>query len=87
MKGIYYKGLNLFTLRQISSKINTMVVSMTIICLMLFVTICTLSTAISLKESLTKDIETLTPVDIQLGKKTNLPKNKLIIQKLALKIA
>lgn len=77
MKGIYYKGLNSFTLRQISSKINTMVVSMTIICLMLFVTICTLSTAISLKESLTKDIETLTPVDIQLGKKTNLSDSEI----------
>ena len=36
MKNTYYKGLNSFTLRQFSSKINTMAFSMTVICLMLF---------------------------------------------------
>ncbi len=40
MKNFYYKGLNSFTLRQFSSKINTTVFSTTIICLMLFITIC-----------------------------------------------
>jgi putative ABC transport system permease protein len=40
-KNAYYRGLNSFTFRQISSKVNTMVFSMTVICLMLFVTICT----------------------------------------------
>ena len=44
-KGIYHRGLNSFTFRQISSKVNTTVASMTVICLMLFVTICTLSTS------------------------------------------
>ena len=34
MKNLYVKGLNTFTLRQVSSKINTTVFSMTIICLM-----------------------------------------------------
>ena len=37
MKGLYYKGLNSFTLRQVSSKINTTVFSSTIICLMLLI--------------------------------------------------
>ena len=45
IKKIYYKGLNSFTLRQFSSKINTTVFSTTIICLMLFITICVLSSA------------------------------------------
>ena len=45
MKNVYYKGLNSFILRQFSSKINTTVFSMTIICLMLFFTICILSSA------------------------------------------
>ena len=45
LKKVYYKGLNSFTLRQFSSKINTTVFSTTIICLMLFITICVLSTA------------------------------------------
>jgi len=46
MKNFYYKGLNSFTLRQFSSKINTTVFSTTIICLMLFMTISILSSAL-----------------------------------------
>ena len=49
MKNTYYKGLNSFTIRQFSSKINTMTFSMTIICVMLFITICVLSSAMSMK--------------------------------------
>ena len=52
LKGIYYRGLGSFTFRQLSSKVNTMVFSMTVICLMLFVTICTLSAAFFIKRSL-----------------------------------
>ena len=68
MKNVYYKGLNSFTLRQFSSKINTTVFSMTIICLMLFFTICVLSGAISIRNSMTSNLKTLAPVDIQLDK-------------------
>ena len=50
MKSFYYKGLNSFTLRQFSSKINTTVFSTTIICLMLFVTICLLSSCLTMKK-------------------------------------
>ncbi len=71
LKNIYYKGLNSFIVRQISSKINTMVFSMTIICLMLFVTICVLSTSLSLKNSMTKNLKELTPMDIQFTKPVN----------------
>ena len=67
MKKLYVKGLNTFTLRQVSSKINTTVFSMTIICLMLFVTICVLSSALSLKASMTANLEELAPADIQLS--------------------
>ena len=41
-KNHYFKNLNSFTVKQISSKINTTVFSTTIICLMLFLTICIL---------------------------------------------
>ena len=68
VKNLYYKGLNSFVLRQISSKINTTVMSMSVICLMLFVTICVLSSALSLKNSMTQNLLTLVPVDIQLVK-------------------
>ena len=72
MKNIYYKGLNSFTLRQFSSKINTMTFSMTIICLMLFITICVLSSAMSMKISMTNNLKKLAPADVQIGKFINL---------------
>ena len=75
MKNVYYKGLNSFILRQFSSKINTTVFSMTIICLMLFFTICILSSAISIRNSMTSNLEQMAPVDIQLNKKMDLPVN------------
>lgn len=72
LKNIYYKGLNSFIVRQISSKINTMVFSMTIICLMLFVTICVLSSSLSLKNSMTKNLKELVPMDIEFTKPVNI---------------
>ncbi len=66
MKNVYHKGLNAFTFRQISSKINTMVFSMTVICLMLFVTICTLSAAFSLRNTMNSNIRELCPADINI---------------------
>ena len=71
---VYYKGLNSFILRQISSKINTTVFSMTVICLMLFVTICVLSSSLSIKNSMTANLQELAPADIELTKKRNIPK-------------
>ena len=63
IKGFYYKGLNSFTLRQFSSKINTTVFSTTIICLMLFITICLLSACLTMKNSMNANIRELAPVD------------------------
>ena len=63
-KKLYYKELNCFTFRQIGSRINTMVVSASIICLMLFVTICTLSAAFSMKNSLDDNIGKYSPADL-----------------------
>ena len=65
-KNFYYKGLNSFTLRQISSKVNTMVFSVTIICLMLFITICILSSSLSIKNSLNKNLKYYAPRDVEL---------------------
>ena len=63
LKKYYYKGLNSFTLRQFSSKINTTVFSTTIICLMLFVTICLLSSCFTMKNSMNANIKELAPAD------------------------
>lgn len=74
-KGLYLKDSNIFVLRQIHNRINTTVVSMTIICLLLFMTITVLSTALSLNRVLTQDLEEMTPVDLNLYKTANLPDN------------
>ena len=55
-KNIYLKKLNIFVARQISSKVNTNFVSMTVISLMLFITIVLLSTGLSFKSALEKGI-------------------------------
>ena len=82
-KKFYFKDLNSFILRQMSSKINTTVMSMTVICLMLFVTICVLSSALSIKNSMTYNLTTLVPMDVQIIKKVNLKDtNKYSIEKI-----
>lgn len=68
MKKTYYKGINSFVTKQLSSKINTTVVSTTVICLMLFITICIFSTAISLKDSMNEKIASMPNVDIEIQK-------------------
>ena len=75
-KSIYLKGTNMFVLRQIHNKINTTVISISIICLMLFMTITALSSSLALKNSMQKDIEAMTPVDINLYKTANLDNSK-----------
>ncbi|WP_195428246.1 FtsX-like permease family protein [Clostridium sp. D46t1_190503_E9] len=60
-KKAYFKELNIFVLRQISSKVNTNFVSMTIISLMLFLTITTLSTGLSFKNALESSLKDTTP--------------------------
>ncbi len=72
-KNIYLKNLNIFVLRQTNSKINTTVFSMSIICLLLFFTICIFSSAMSLNNSLTAQLKTLNPADITITKQYNLP--------------
>lgn len=68
IKSVYYKGVNSFVLRQFCSKINTTVFSTTVICIMLFITISVLSSALSMKDSLSKDLDSMCPVDVQLAK-------------------
>ena len=73
MKSTYLKGTNMFVLRQLNNKINTTVVSMSVICLMLFMTITILSSSLSLRENLQKDVIEMTKADINLYKTANLP--------------
>ncbi|MGL4737521.1 MAG: FtsX-like permease family protein, partial [Cellulosilyticaceae bacterium] len=63
-KKLYFNELNMFIFRQINSKINTTYVSMTFVCLMLAVTIVTLSSGIAMNQSMTNQLEKLTPYDV-----------------------
>ena len=63
----------MFVLRQINNKINTTVISMSVICLMLFMTITVLSSSLSLRNTMQSEITEVTPVDINLYKTANLP--------------
>lgn len=74
IKKFYYKGLNSFTLRQFSSKINTTVFSTTIICLMLFITICLLSACLTMKNSMNANIRELAPADFEFTINMNMDK-------------
>ena len=65
---IYMKNLNMFVVKQIDSKINSTVFSMSIICLLLFFTICIFSSAISLNNSMTSQLEENTPCDVIIRK-------------------
>lgn len=73
MRQTYLKGTNMFVLRQIHNKINTTVVSMSVICLMLFMTITILSSSLALKNTMQRDLLEMTKVDLNLYKTANLP--------------
>ena len=62
-KKIYFKGLNIFIVKQINSKVNTNFISMSVICLMLFMTIGMLSTGFSFKNAIESGLKDSTPYD------------------------
>ncbi len=75
MKNTYLKDTNMFVLRQINNKINTMVASMSVICLMLFMTISILSSSLALRNTMQRELVEMTPVDLNLYKTANLPES------------
>ena len=77
-KSTYLKGTNMFVLRQMHNKINTTVMSISVICLMLFMTITSLSSSIALKNSMQKDVEKMAPVDLNVYKSAYLKNDEKI---------
>lgn len=65
-KRLYYKGLNMFILRQLNSKINTNFLSMSIICIMLLVTIGTFSCGLGAVDVMAGQVDKTAPYDITL---------------------
>ena len=72
-KSFYLKGLNMFIMRQINSRINTAHISMSFICLMLFVTICIFSTGIGMTGVLNKGYENAAPFHVSLEADGGMP--------------
>ncbi|QWG55747.1 ABC transporter permease [Bacillus mycoides] len=62
-KKVYFKGLNIFIIKQINSKVNINFISMSVICLMLFLTMVALSTGISFNRMMDATTKEITPFD------------------------
>ena len=63
-KKFYLRDLNMFVMKQISSKINTTFVSLSFICLMLFLAICTFSGGLGINRAINADLKELTKFDV-----------------------
>lgn len=66
MKGVYFRELNSFVIRQFCRSINSSAISMGIICLMIFAMICTFSGGISVAYRLQQNVREMTPVDFSI---------------------
>ena len=62
-RGIYWRGLNAFTLRQLSAKVNTVSFSMAMISMILFLAITSVTTGMSIVSAMSNAIERVNPVD------------------------
>lgn len=66
IKSFYFKEVNAFVTRQFCKSINSSVVSMGIICLMIFSMICTFSGGFSVAHQLQENVREMTPVDFSI---------------------
>lgn len=66
-KNKYYKNLNIFVVNQISSRIKTMGMSITAICLLLFTAMIIMPFGMSLGNDLISDLKESTPYDVTLS--------------------
>lgn len=67
-KKSYFRGINAFTTKEISSRINTNVFAGGVICLLLFITICVFSTSFSINKSMNDNMKKLIPADVNFVK-------------------
>ncbi len=56
-RGVYFRGLTMFTTRQIASKVNTAFVSLSVVCIMLFFSLTVFSTGMGLARAFTGNVE------------------------------
>lgn len=65
---LYYRRLNSFVVGELSNKLNSTVAACSVICLLLFMTICLLFTAIDRKEYKDQEAAKLAPVSVSMSK-------------------
>lgn len=63
LRGVYLRGLSMFTVRQIASKVNTAFLSLWAVCVLLFFSITTFSTGMGLVSVFTEQQEDACPFD------------------------
>lgn len=63
VRGLYWRGLNMVTLRQLAAKVNTVSLSMAVIAMILFLAITAVTTGMSLADTMNNSVERGTPVD------------------------
>lgn len=64
LRSVYWRGLNMFTVRQLSAKVNTVCFSMGVIAMLLFLAITSVTCGMSIANVMNENLERHNPVDV-----------------------
>lgn len=64
LRGVYWRGLNMFTVRQLAAKVNTVCFSMGVIAMILFLAITSVACGMSIANVMNENLERYTPADM-----------------------
>lgn len=64
LRGVYWRGLNMFIVRQLAAKVNTVCFSMGVIAMLLFLAITSVTCGMSIANVMNENLERYTPADM-----------------------
>lgn len=64
LRSVYWRGLNMFTVRQLAAKVNTACFSMGVIAMLLFLAITSVTCGMSIANVMNENLERYNPVDV-----------------------
>lgn len=64
LRGVYWRDLNMFTVRQLAAKVNTVCFSMGVIAMLLFLAITSVTCGMSIANVMNENLERYNPVDV-----------------------
>lgn len=64
LRSVYWRGLNMFTVRQLAAKVNTVCFSMGVIAMLLFLAITSVTCGMSIANVMNENLERYSPVDV-----------------------